>query len=476
MFVEQEVPTMQRLRRGQRWSHVSVALTSGLAALAISSVAVGAASTVTAAPLPVTHTYAASSASIANPGRGMFHYTETHARADGSGYTPLDASTLSSWRTSEAVTLVYRIFYLERFTGTDVIDAGYLSQVRADLGTARAAGVKLVVRFAYTQDSSQDAPAARVVAHIRQLAPALNDNADIIAAVQAGFVGQWGEWYYSANFASDPQRPWVLSAADWQARGSVLNALLDNTSGSIFVQVRYPSIKQQLLAGAPTARAARVGIHDDCFLASADDYGTFATSSDYAWLQQQTLTVPMGGETCQVSGTRSQWPSASADLAAYHWTYLNADYQPDVLASWGGGLDEARRRLGYRLRLTQVTVPTTAVAGRPFELTVALANDGYAAPVQARPVRLVFQDASGRFTTAVPVDVRTVAAGQTTTFTVRATAPSRTGTYALSLALPDPSSRLAGLPAYSVQLANVGTWNATRGTNDLGAQIRVTSS
>lgn len=470
---------MQKPRRSLvpgRARAVRFGVTVGASVVVVTGVALGTAPTVTAATGPATYTYAASSADIANPGRGMFHYTETHSRADGSGFSPLDASTLSTWRTTQAVTLVYRIFYLERFSGTDVLDPSYLAQVRADFVAARSAGVKLVIRFAYAQDSSADASSARVVAHIGQLAPLLNDNADVIAAVQAGFVGQWGEWYYSDHFASDPQRPWLLSAADWQARGEVLNALLDKTSGSIFVQVRYPAIKQRLLAGAPAAKAARVGVHDDCFLASADDYGTFASSGDYAWLQQQTLTVPMGGETCQVSGTRSQWPSASADLAAYHWTYLNADYQPDVLASWGSGLDEVRRRLGYRLRLTQVTVPATAVAGRTVELKVGLANDGYAAPFQSRPARLVFQNAGGRFTSTVPIDVRAVAAGQTTTFTVRATVPSKSGTYALSLALPDPSSRLAGTSAYAVQLANVGTWNEARGANDLGVQVKVSPS
>jgi len=454
-----------------------VLLTAGLAALVVVGTAVGAAPPVTAAALAITYTYAASAAVIANPGRGLFHYTETHSRPDGSGYAPLDASTLATWRTSQGVTLGYRIFYLERFTGTDDLDLGYLAQVRSDLETARTAGVKLVIRFAYAQDSSQDAPVSRVLAHIRQLAPVLNDNADVIAALQAGFVGQWGEWYYSDHFVSDPSRPWALSTEDWQARAAVLNALLDNTSASVFLQVRYPGIKQRLLADAPAARAARVGIHDDCFLASADDYGTFATGSDYAWLQQQTLTVPMGGETCAVNGSRSQWPSASTDLAAYHWSYLNADYQPDVLASWGAwGLDEVRRRLGYRLRLTQVTAPTAVVAGRTVNLTIGIANDGYAALLQARPARLVFQDAGGRVTRSIPVDVRTVAAGQSTTFSVRVTAPWRPGRYALSLALPDPSPRLAGVPAYSVQLANDGTWDASRGTNNLGAQIRVTSS
>lgn len=427
------------------------------------------------APSPaLAHTYAASSAVIANPDRGLFHYTETHRRVDGSGYTPLDVATAVRWRTQEGVTLVYRIFYLEGFVDTDRLDPKYLGQVRSDLLAARAAGVKLVVRFAYSADSSRDAPAARVVKHIRQLAPVLNANADVIATLQAGFVGRWGEWYYSDSFASDASRPWALTDADWQRRGSVLRALLTATNPSIFVQVRYPGIKQRLLRGQPRATGARVSIHNDCFLAGSDDYGTFATEGDRAWLAAETRRVPLGGETCAVNTPRSQWPSASAELAAYHWSYLNADYQPEVLRSWGtAGLNQVRLRLGYRIRLTRVTLPARAVAAAPFAVRVHLVNTGYAAPFRARPVRLVLKGAAGETVSEVPLDVRMLAPGRATSvaFTVRA--PARPGRYAVYLALPDPSPRLATDPAYAVQLANVNTWDPATGWNRLGAQVEV---
>ncbi|HET7398010.1 MAG TPA: DUF4832 domain-containing protein [Intrasporangium sp.] len=417
----------------------------------------------------VSRTFSPSTAVIANPDRGLYHYTETHSRVDGSGYAPLDAAVAARWRTQEGVTLVYRVFYLERFVGTDGLSAAYLSQVRADLAAARAAGVKLVVRFAYSADSSHDAPADRVITHVRALAPVLNANADVIATLQAGFIGRWGEWYYSDNFASDPARPWLLSDADWEARDTVLRTLLEATSPSLFVQVRSPSIKQRLLAGAPSAVAARVGIHDDCFLAGTDDYGTFATSEDRTWLRAQTQTVPMGGETCVVNTPRTQWSSASSELAAYHWSYLNADYRPEVMSSWGAaGLDEVRRRLGYRLRLTTVTLPRAAVAGGTLSGQVGLLNDGYAAPFRARPAKLVLRSADGSYGYAIPLDVRTLAPGvaRTTSFTVPVSV--RPGAYRVLLSLPDPSPTLAAKPAYAIQLANQGTWDAQTGWNTLG--------
>ncbi|MFG1989958.1 DUF4874 domain-containing protein [Actinoplanes sp. NPDC048988] len=96
------------------------------------------------AATPSTVTYAPSTAAIANPGRGFFTYTETHFGS----YTPLSASSLTKARVDQARSLVYRIFYLEKYQAVDQISAADLALVRADFAAARAAGVKMVVRFA----------------------------------------------------------------------------------------------------------------------------------------------------------------------------------------------------------------------------------------------------------------------------------------------------------------------------------------
>ncbi len=456
--------------RGLR--QAAVALAVSLALLTVATIAGGA----DVAQAHTLHTYPAlpATTAVTNPERGFYHYTGTHFRADGSGYTPLDGAQLSRWRTAEGVTLVYRIFYLEKYATRDLLDAAFLPKVETDLRTAEAAGVKLIVRFAYSETSSADAPPARVEGHIAQLAPVLNRHAGTIFALQAGFIGQWGEWYYTDHYASDPSRPWALTDANWAARGRVLNALLGRVSARIPVQVRYPGIKQRLVP-ATDPRARRVGIHNDCFLASVDDYGTFpAGDADRTWLAAQTRTVLMGGETCTVNAPRSQWPTASAELAAYHWTYLNADYSPDVLTSWGtDGLARAKARLGHRLRLTTASLPTTARAGGALSLQLTFANTGYAPLVRPRPVYLGLHNAAGTRKVRLPIDLRTVAAGSSRTFSVRVTAPSTTGTYALHLALPDASGALAAGSAYAIRLANSDMWDAARGWNKLSARLRL---
>ncbi|MGY1795493.1 DUF4832 domain-containing protein [Geodermatophilus sp. SYSU D00525] len=418
-----------------------------------------------AATAPVGVTYAPTDAVIANPERGFTHYTETRWSPDGGAYAPLDVGTLTAWRTTEAVTLVYRVFYLGGLADQDSVDARFLAQVAADLDAARAAGVQLVVRFAYSPDSGHDAPPDRAVAHVRQLAPVLNSGSDVVAVLQAGFVGRWGEWYYSEQYASDPANPWVLTDADWARRGQVLGALLDATSPDIPVQVRYPAIKQRLVSGAD---AARVGVHNDCFLASDTDMGTFASDGDRTWLATESATVPVGGETCGTYGTRSQWPTAATELARYHWTFLNADFHRDVLDSWGGdGLTTAARSLGYRLRLVSGSFPATAQPGGTVRLTLTLVNDGWAVPMSDRPVQVVFGQGAQTIVRPVPVQVRSLTPGTTRTFALDVAVPTAPGPWTLALALPDAAPSLAADPAYAVRLANEGLWDPATGRNDL---------
>ncbi|NIZ92087.1 DUF4832 domain-containing protein [Kineococcus rubinsiae] len=416
--------------------------------------------------------YTASTAQIANPERGFFHYSETHETPG--GRRPLDPAELTRWRTTEGVTLVYRIHYLEAFRGTDVLAPDVLSSVAADLAAAREAGVKLVLRFAYSADDDQDAPAPRVVAHVRQLAPVLNAGADVVAVLQAGFVGRWGEWYYTRNFAGDPAQPWVVDDAHQATRDQVLDALVTNLDPRVHLQVRYPALARRTAAG-PTA--SRIGLHDDCFLASADDFGTFPAPTDAAWLEQRSQTAPVGGETCAVAGARSAWASAATDLARFHWSFLNADYHPDVLASWGpAGLAEARKRLGYRLRLVRGSFPGPVTVGAGTWVSLTVRNDGYAAPFSSRPVLLQLVGPTGTTTVPVPLDVRALLPGRDVTVQVPLTAPTAAGSYALRLALPDASPSLSSRAEYSVQLADVGTWNPSTGTNDLHRSLTILPS
>ena len=446
-------------------------------------------------PHATTATYAPSDENVPNPQRGFYHHTETHYRADGSGYTPLDQATLEGYRT-EGITQILRVFYLEKFASTPQLDQAFLDLVQADYDTARAAGVSVITRFAYAQGGEWpyeppygDAPLSTVLAHIEQLGPLLRANADVIPVVQNGFVGLWGEGYYTDHFVADPADPGVVTDADWANRSAVTQALLDELPADRSVQVRTMLSKQRLLgvpSGAGSAvgpdeawtgqTIARVGHHNDCLLASPDDFGTFLSDPitlDQEYLAADSRYVPVGGETCAVNPPRSEWASASAELARYHYSYLNRDYHQDVLGSWGeAGLAETARRLGYRFVLESSTVDAVRRHLAPT-VTVRVRNDGWAAPYTPRPAHLVLTRTDGHQVT-VPFgsDARTWAPGTTTTLTA-ALADVPAGTYTLALALPSADAGTRQDPRFAIRTANAGTWDAARGVNVLQGTVTV---
>ncbi|AGL16129.1 DUF4832 domain-containing protein [Actinoplanes sp. N902-109] len=420
------------------------------------------ASLLTGSPTHATVTYPASSETFANPERGFYHHT---GDCDS---TTFDEATLRSYRTSQSISLVMCIFYLRQFK-TSPISASALAHLQSQLDTVRRAGLKVVLRFAYTDADNVDATPAQVSAHLDQLAPTLRTNADVIAVVQAGLIGTWGEWWYTQHFGDEG----VLTDQNWRDRRAVTDKLLSVVPTSRAIQVRTPTIKRTMYG---TGRVARIGHHNDCFLASPDDYGTYENPAvEYPYLQDDTLRVPMGGETCTVNPPRSDCPTATAELAGFHWSYLNTDYNRDVLNSWSPCIADVTRKLGYRFALTSGTYPASAVRGGSLPVTIGVRNDGYAAPYNPRDARLVLRNTSSGVLTrlALDTDPRTWAAGTTASINQSVTVPSSlaAGQYQLYLELPDPL--LPSRPEYSIRLANQNTWDAATGLNNLNATVTV---
>ena len=84
---------------------------------------------------------------------------------------------------------------------------------------------------------------------------------------------------------------------------------------------------------------------------------------------------------------RTDCTNAKAELAKYHWTYMNKDWGTQILDKWAsqGCRPEVDRRLGYRLSLTAASFPTSVPRGTTFLAQVFLSNTGWAAPISNRP-------------------------------------------------------------------------------------------
>jgi hypothetical protein len=339
-----------------------------------------------------------------------------------------------------------------------------------------------IPRFSYNFGTGEpDASLDWVKRHLAQIQPLLVDNEDVIAVLQAGFVGAWGEWHHSTNGLDRPEN-----------KKAVLDSLLAALPRGRMVQIRYPG---DWISFFPTpldaARAfdgsdhSRVGHHNDCFLANEHDAGTYWPASSkeafQQYMDQATPYVAVGGETCQVSPeqSRTDCPTALRELARFHWSYLNEDFYAPTVARWQaeGCYDTMARQLGYRLRLVKATIPTQARAGDVFSAQIEIANDGWASPYNARAIQIVFRHRRSKSLTtcALPDDPRRFAADRTNTVMVSLTIPQSTasGTYDVLLGLPDPSPRLSSRPEYAIRMANEGVWEPQTGLNSLLTTIEI---
>lgn len=280
----------------------------------------------------------------------------------------------------------------------------------------------------------------------------------------------WNVTVTDTTYTSGDVRLVTVATAAAAATGLWDDVLIESGAAPAFT---LPALSQ--------ADKGRVGFHNDAFLAPYADYGTYTTFTSMdetgtrAYVAGQAGTIPNGGESAVGNPPHSDFPGASADLTAYRWTFLNPEYHADVLNSWTqANKDEIAQRLGYRLRLTTATLPATGAAGAGLPVTFAVANDGYSQPWRARPVQIVFKSAANTYTRTLAADLRTWAPGATTTVTETVTAPPVAGTYAMYLNLPDANAARSADPAYSIQLANTGVWQAATGWNDLGASVTIT--
>lgn len=399
---------------------------------------------------------------ILNPERGFHQFVDLRG---------LDDDTLDD-AAADGISVLYGQVLIPEYRDAPLDDV-VLTEVAAGFDRVLMHGMKVVPRFHYSNGGDEpDAALDRILGHIDQLAPLLQSHASVILTLQAGFIGAWGEWHSSQNGLDAPG-----------PRKQILDALLAALPADRTVTVRRPSFKKEAYGGPVTAATAhdgsalaRVGHVNDCFLASDSDFGTYQEAGEKDYAIADSRFVPVGGETCAVNPPRSECAAAKDELALLHWTHLNAGYHPDVLGGWKaeGCYAEIACRLGYRLAATEVRWVATATAGGTVPVSLMLINDGYAAPVNARPLVLVL-DGPTRFETISDFDVRTLQPGEAQTVCVDAyvTPEAPVGSYRIGVRLADPSPMLEIDPRQAIRLANDTGVEWAGGVNWLAAMVDV---
>ncbi len=415
--------------------------------------------------------YEISNSIFPNPERGFMHTYIVFSEGES-----LSLPLLQSLRASN-VSIFLRLFYFDKFKNAE-LSAAELSLIQADLDKTREAGLKIILRFAYSETGT-DAPISIVTQHLDQLKPILEANKDVIAFMQAGFIGNYGEWHSSSNNLASPEN-----------RKAILEKILSVLPSEIMVQVRTPQFKQEIFnssspvteANAYTSQSmARVGHHNDCFLTGGTDYGTYQNVvADKQYISNDANYVPTGGETCVPTGSYSPTcEEARKEMGLLKWTYLNLDYYQPTIGLWrtSGCFDEFQRNLGYRLAFLRAKLPEQVKNNGDLALDITLINKGYAPYYNKKNTSLVLKNKSTLqyYSFPLTVDLRKCKPNVNVIINqIIKLEALPVGDYSLYLRIADQAENLKNRLEYALRLANTDVWvTENGGMNSLKKDIKV---
>ena len=423
-----------------------------------------------------------------NPERG---YTEELSRIVSESSPNVVKNNLdANWGGTNQMTLAMVLYNFNKFKAQDLPDK-VLAGFDEDMQILRNSGVKCVLRFAYTERESDkvDATPDWVERHLEQLKPHLVANADVIYVVEAGFVGVWGEWYYTKNYGNESQH---MNAN----RRRVVDALLLNVPKDRFVLFRYPMIKTEYfgdntpltsLEAFSGSDRARMGCHNDAFLNDWGDMGTYASDDESddpkvrQYVATETMYVPNGGETNieEDDLAEKRYKRAPEEMSTYHWSFCGKSYATQVTSRWrsSGIYDTLNIHMGYRYNLIQAAYSDEAAPGGRMNVVIHLRNDGYAPLYNKRTAYLVLKNSAHTYCLPISSDPREWRPGHTFILEQPAVpSDAAEGTYHLYLWMPDQYESIKNDPRFAVRFANVNVWDANTGYNDLGASITISKS
>lgn len=381
--------------------------------------------------------------------------------------------------------------------GTDYdLNETFFTNFRKTLENCRKNGCTIGIRFRYDANGVRNPEPAtfeQMCRHIEQIREDgfLEDYQDIIAYVESGFVGCYGE-------------QWGGKYCSLEDKAKLLDLLLDVVPDPIPVTVRTPNIFAKW-AGIeeselgeyvlePGSKASRVGLYNDGYMGSDSDLGTFQDRKrDLKWLRQQTLTSYYGGEF-----------SGNLDFAKKYDTYLPENAVPEMYYShlsyinsniyalykdytFGesydvDGVDNSayygetvfkfiRDHLGYRFVLRDCDLSESVSQNGVLRVCTKIENTGFANPIMRQNAEIILEKDGNYIKTEVDANTNQWYSCSTNEkeFDLKLPGELEPGKWNVYLKISSGENSLGEMNVRSVQFANHDVWNSAIGANYLGS-------
>ncbi len=388
------------------------------------------------------------------------------------------------------------------------LDETFFNAWDETLKNCRDNGCMVALRFRYDangKDNPEPASFEQVLHHIQQIKDSglLEKYSDIIAYVESGFVGKWGE-QHGGKYTSV------------QYKAQVLEAMLQAVPAPIPVTVRTPdifaewagikrselnntelidSLTESQYTSDIQANKDRIGLYDDGYMGSDSDLGTYANREiETDWLHNQTYTSYFGGE---FSGNLS-WAqkydtylpeNAVPEMYKTHLSYINsniyqlykdytfsAEYDVDGVdnsAYYGQTVHQfIRDHIGYRFVLRNSELTAETVQGGEVQVNFEVENTGFAGVIPSVHSYVILEK-DGVYTLAESdIDCRDwkscTKSAETLDIKIPDNLPSGEWNVYFKLNMGTEADTM-NMNSRSIRFANNDIWNGALGANYMGS-------
>ena len=351
---------------------------------------------------------------------------------------------------------------------TGPLSESMLNDMDERLEAYAGTGMRLLLRFTYNfgpiGPGAMDTPIEVISENIDQVAPIVLRHKDLVFALEAGFIGTWGEWHDSTS-GND-------TAAAHQI---VLDKERSYFSGSFPILVRDAG---DLVEYTGTLEPQPgLGMHDDFYASNATDAATWVPCSSrsgfcvpgYTTEQLQTYGSNVSTQSMFAGEFGQVYPPLQSCSALDQYSYI---YHPQSITLHPGAAVGAElqtegcvqsfyNKVGTRIVLQNANIIGDATPGGKLYVAATMINQGYGRVIRRRPVRLVLlQNGQEVAKIGIPtarIDLRALASSANpvpSTFQFEVTLPGTLlpGPVSMALLFRDPAPTLSDQPQYALPL------------------------
>lgn len=422
---------------------------------------------------------------LRNPDRGFYKLIQTQLNKNGEeDLTKFTKQIRNIAEEDPDVSIIsFQLNLIELVEKEDDISAKKVKEINQYFSIMRDNGYQVIFRVVYDSKGKKNPEPSfqKILKHIEQLKDVYVENEDIIILVEAGYLGSYGEWH-SGKYDDDISN-----------RNQIIDKLLQVIPETIQINLRRPRFIQEYIGSKDTINSsnaytsekiARLGLHNDGYLASDTDLGTYDRSErqeTLEWQEKQTLYTMFGGESQNKDSVFTDIKNAVEDMEKRHCTYLNKTYDREVKEKWKNstyngenGYKYVQNHLGYRLILEDAEIQQK---GNKLNIDVQIKNVGFGNIVRKKNTSLILKSKNNEYEITLDMDIRKELNEDGYSFNVQEKLPNniKEDTYSVYLKISEPYEKIKDNVAYSIKLANDNIFDKTVGANYL-EDIKITKA